>query len=143
METYETREVTISDKMVEIVERLAELDRQIDRLVTQVAALDDKGVCTGVAYWRDKDDSTPKLYANHGIDRACPIHGRPEAGKRLRTYVGSNPEAQREALDGIARCQKRTDLEDQIRRLSMERDRVERAVTEAWRAATGTQRWEC
>jgi hypothetical protein len=142
METYETEQVAISDKLVTIVERLAELDRHIDRLVTRVAALDEAGVCTGVAYWRDRDDSTPKLYANHGVGVSCPLHGEPEDGRRLRVYVGSDPEAQQEALAAIERRQQKARLEAQMRQLAMQQDRIEQAVTDAWRAAAGLQRHE-
>jgi len=48
--------------------------------------------CTGTEHWRDAKHSkhTPKLYVIHKTDQSCPIHGKPEAGKRIRTYVGSN-----------------------------------------------------
>jgi hypothetical protein len=73
--------------------RLAELDRITERL-TQLAGV----TCTGHIWWRDKDTDKPKLYANHGIDQACPIHGLPQKGKRLRIYVGTDPDKQELAL---------------------------------------------
>jgi len=53
--------------------------------------------CTGAEHWRDADSSSPKLYVNHGIDEACPLHGTPEPGTRIRTYVGTKPSRQKRA----------------------------------------------
>jgi hypothetical protein len=145
MQTYDIQETTTAEKLTSIAARLDALTDQIDALEAQVADLDEAGVCTGVPYWRDGTGGSrarPKLYANHGVDQACPIHGRPEPGKRLRTYVGADPEAQEEALAAIARYEQKADLETCIRHVEMQRGRVERAIAEAWRAATGKQRWE-
>lgn len=47
--------------------------------------------CTGTEHWRDasNDKHRPKLYVIHRTNQACPIHGSPEPGKRIRTYIGS------------------------------------------------------
>lgn len=138
MQTYEIQEATAAEKLVSIGEHLDVLADEIDALEAQIADLDEAGVCTGTDYWREGT----KLYANHGIDQACPIHGEPGSGKRLRVYVGMNQEAQQEALAAIARCRQKADLEVQIRHIEARRGRVERAIAEAWHAAAGTQRWE-
>ncbi len=69
--------------------RLAELDRITERL-TQLAGV----TCIGHVWWRDKDTDKPKLYANLGVNQACPSHGIPPKGKRLRIYIGTDPDKQ-------------------------------------------------
>lgn len=138
MQTYEIQEATAAEKLESIGEHLDMLADEIDALEAQIADLDEAGVCTGTDYWREGT----KLYANHGIDQACPIHGEPESSKRLRVYIGTNQEAQQEALAAIARCRQKADLEAQIRHIETRRGCVERAIAEAWHAAAGTQRWE-
>lgn len=64
----------------------------------------DGNTCVGREWWRDKDHPTreAKMYVNHSIDQACPLHGEPEPGGRLRIYVGSemaNIADAREAMD--------------------------------------------
>jgi hypothetical protein len=75
--------------------------------------------CTGQPYWRDKDHPTraPKLYVNHGIDEACPMHGEPEPGKRIRTYIGADEQAIEEALAAIEREEERQRLTQRLKRL--------------------------
>lgn len=138
MQTYDIQEATTAEKLETISEHLDALTAQIDALDAQIANLDEAGVCTGTDYWREGT----KLYANHGIDQGCPIHGEPESGKRLRVYVGTNQEAQQETLAAIARYRQKADLESQIRQIEMQRGRVERSIADAWHAASGAQRWE-
>jgi len=61
--------------------------------------------CTGSEHWRDANDDSlkPKLYVIHHTGIACPIHGQPEPGKRIRTYIGSNKDKIHEAQVAIAR----------------------------------------
>jgi len=62
----------------------AQLIQQIDKL--------EETHCTGSEHWRDTNKSkhAPKLYVIHRTDVACPVHGTPAHGKRIRSYVGSN-----------------------------------------------------
>lgn len=87
-------------------------------LLLDLVALD--GItCTGVPHWRDKEKpkATPKLYINHSIDQACPLHGQPKRGKRLRVYIGTDPTNQRLAGEAIEREQERKALEKQVHRM--------------------------
>ncbi len=82
---------------------LAEVTQQID-------ALDGK-TCTGHIWWRDKKklDKPNKMYINHNMNQACPLHGTPEKGKRIRVYIGTDPNKQKAAeidLDAEARLVK-------------------------------------
>ena len=65
--------------------------------------------CTGAPHWRDntKSTATAKLYINHSIDAACPVHGKPKPGSRLRSYIGTDPSKQRVAHEAIEREQER------------------------------------
>ena len=71
-------------------------------------------ICTGHPYWRD-NKSSQLLYANHGVNRSCPIHGTPDPGKRLRSYIGANRDTQAAALADIDRAATLHDLQEQIR----------------------------
>ena len=90
----------------------------LDVLQDELDALDGT-TCTGREWWRDKDHATktPKLYILHSIDKACPLHGDPSPGGRLRCYVGSDPAKIDEARAAMAREQKRRDLERELSRL--------------------------
>ncbi len=142
--TYETpsADVTTEEKLTAIVAALESLGQRRSLTCAEIAKLDRVGICTGIVYWRDNGGDKPKLYANHSIDQACPIHGKPGPGKRLRTYVGTDPERQAEILAAMKRRREKLDLESAIRQTEIRRDRIEQAVTTAWRTATGQQRWE-
>lgn len=88
---------------------------EIKEKLTQI----DGNTCTGKAYWRDEDHPTraPKLYVNHGIDEACPMHGEPDPGKRIRTYVGADEHAIEEALAAMEREKERQRLTQRLERL--------------------------
>lgn len=61
--------------------------------------------CTGTEHWRDAHDNhrKPKLYIIHPRNQPCPIHGNPEPGKRIRTYIGTNPTKIEQAQQAITR----------------------------------------
>lgn len=86
----------------------AQLVEQIDNLAATY--------CTGKEHWRDANKSkhAPKLYVIHRTDVACPIHGTPDPGKRIRTYIGSRDtkiEAARAAIaQGLVYLQAKTNL---------------------------------
>jgi len=90
----------------------------LDGLQAELDALDGQ-TCTGREWWRDRDHptKTPKLYVLHSIDQVCPLHGEPEAGGRLRCYVGSDPGKIDEARAAMEREQKRRGLERELSRL--------------------------
>lgn len=64
----------------------------LDELAEKIGALDGK-TCTGGEHWRDKEHPTraAKMQALHGKNVSCPVHGEPEKGERIRSYVGSDP----------------------------------------------------
>jgi len=66
-----------------------------------------KSYCTGTEHWRDTnaEGQTPKLYVIHRINTNCPLHGHPEPGKRIRTYIGSKREKIAAAQAAIERGQ--------------------------------------
>ena len=142
--TAVTIDVTVKEKLMVIVEHLQDQMQQIADLYIRIGDLEAAGTCTGSVHWRDLDrpDRQPKLYAIHSVDNSCPMHGRPERGKRLRVYVGTDPEKQDHVLDGIERQKQKAHLESQIRQIEVRLRRVERAIDDAWRATTGIQRWE-
>ena len=92
---------------------------EIERLQGELAALDGN-TCTGRKYWRDKNDDgkEAKLYILHSIDQACPVHGTPDDGKRLRVYVGTDGRRIREAKAAMER-------EDVRKRLAFELSQIE------------------
>ena len=142
--TYQapSADVTTEEKLAAIAAALESLDQRLALTRAEIAKLDEVGICTGLVYWRDKGNGKPKLYANHGVNQACHIHGTPEPDKRLRTYVGMDAETQAEVLAAMERCKERSDLESAVRQVEIQHSRIEREVTTAWRTATGQQRWE-
>ena len=95
----------IQDDPQEIIQQAGDLTEELapaleaatDRLSeihAQIQAVQELPRCSGHSYYRDED----KLYANHGVGEDCPLHGEAEPGKRLRCYVGNDPDNQAEAL---------------------------------------------
>jgi len=82
---------------------------ELARLRADLAALDGQ-TCTGREYWQ-----RGRLYANHSINQACPVHGKPEPGGRLRCYVGSDPAHIERARAAMALETRRADLEREVR----------------------------
>lgn len=142
--TYVTAsaDVTTDEKLAAIANALRNLDQQTAALRVQIAELDEAGICTGVVYWRRENGKPDRMYANHGINETCPLHGRPKPDKRLRTYVGPNPERQARIQAAMKRRREKLDLESAIRQTEIQRDRIERAITNAYYAASNQQRWE-
>jgi hypothetical protein len=73
----------------------------------------DSQTCTGREWWRDRGHPTreEKLYILHSVGAACPVHGKPEPGGRLRVYVGNDFERIKEARQAIAREVQRQEME--------------------------------
>jgi len=84
-------------------------------LTGKLAALDG-ATCTGNEWWRDKahPTKTPKLYILHSVNAACPLHGEPSPGGRLRVYVGSDPAKIEAAREAIAREETRQEWEREL-----------------------------
>jgi len=74
--------------------------------------------CTGAEHWRDANTNNrkPKLYIIHRTDATCPVHGEPEPGKRIRTYIGSNPDNIRDAQAAIERGRQYLSIRLQLKR---------------------------
>ena len=92
----------------------AAIRERYDDLTTLRAELDalDGRTCVGREWWRDSGHPTKvaKLYILHSIDQACPIHGKPEPGGRLRVYVGSDRGRVVEARAAMGRETRRREL---------------------------------
>jgi len=136
-------DVTIKEKLMTIIEHLQDQTERIADLHIQIGDLEAAGTCTGTVHWRDRDrpNYQPKLYAIHGAGDSCPMHGAPRPGKRLRAYIGTDPEKQDCVLDAIERQKQKAHLESQIRQIEVRLRRVKHALDDTWRAATGAQRW--
>jgi hypothetical protein len=91
-----------------IIARLHEWEQVIEAL-NRLAGQ----TCTGRVYWRDGNapGKTPKMIIIHGIGQACPLHGAPETGERLRIYVGVDKERQESAIAAIQNEKERCKLE--------------------------------
>lgn len=101
----------------------------------RIAELEGR-TCSGNAHWRDKENAnkTPKLYILHGTDQACPIHGKPEPGQRLRVYIGNKPDKIADALAAMERDTERWDLERDRRRFQEMIDRTIYKLKDLYRA---------
>lgn len=90
--------------------------------------------CTGTEHWRDAnaDHRKPKLYIIHPLNATCPIHGDPKPGKRIRTYVGTDPAKIEAAQEAITRCRH---YENAFRELQDLHRRIKHAhgnIRQAW-----------
>ncbi len=139
--SYSEECMTTIKKLAAIRQALEKYHFSIHVLKEQIAELDQAGVCTGVVHWR-KGNGKDKMYANHGIDRGCPIHGQPRPGRRLRVYIGTDSMAQDYVKEAIEHYDQKQTVKAKIHHIEIRRSRVEGAVTVAWRHATGSQRWE-
>jgi len=87
----------------------------VNELTSLQAGLEELGgqTCTGREWWRDRGHLTreSKMYILHSVDAACPVHGKPEPGKRLRVYIGRDRERINEAREAIAREVQRQEME--------------------------------
>lgn len=94
-----------------LAEAIPETLSYTTRLTQALTHLTDH-TCTGSPYWRDKDTPgrRPKLYLIHGIDQACPLHGVPASGERIRTYIGCGPDNQIVAFAALAAEKRRQHL---------------------------------
>lgn len=86
----------------------------------------EKTHCTGTEHWRDSNSNskTPKLYVIHHTNTDCPIHGSPEPGKRIRTYIGSKQRKIQEARDAITKGQRYLTVVAELRQLSQKINRA-------------------
>jgi hypothetical protein len=119
--TERTRTMDI-EQLVEIAEALPdailERERKLEGLRQRLDWLESWS-CNGTEYWRDRNHPTrePKLYINHGVDQACPMHGTPEPGKRLRIYLGANERRIEDARGWLENEKERKALEYKFNRL--------------------------
>lgn len=92
--------ITVAARLAEAVPETLGYATRLGEAAARLAA----HACTGAPYWRDKDapGRRPKLYVIHGLNQACPLHGTPAPGDRIRTYVGCAPEKQRAAGAAMA-----------------------------------------
>ena len=103
--------------LLERIQHLAEIEEQLTALAGRT--------CTGRVHWRDGNNGhQPKMVILHSVDQACPIHGLPKRGGRIRHYVGTDPDKQEEAKHAIA-------LEKERQRLATEHDALTRALRDA------------
>lgn len=99
---------------------------ELQALDAELATLQGN-TCTGKVSWRDTNNPNPnaaKMTIVHGTNQACPLHGEPANGKRIRSYVGTDPHKQAQAIKAI---------EDETRRekLQHKRDGLEAAIRDA------------
>ena len=107
------------NRLLDLVARIQDLDLNLQVKRLELAALLMQPCCTGTAHWR-----ASTLYANHGIGQTCPMHGKPQPGKRLRVYVSKKPRKQKPVLDAIARQADASRVEAEYKNLFEELDTV-------------------
>lgn len=90
--------------------------------------------CTGTEHWRDThtDHRKPKLYIIHPLNGPCPIHGSPEPGKRIRTYIGTNPAKIEAAQEAITRHRHYKNAFRELQQLHMHIKQAHHDIQEAW-----------
>lgn len=113
------------DQHAELLRTAIKSKDAIDNVMVEISKIEkelnaiDGNTCTGTEYWRDQDHATrsPKLYIIHSTDESCPMHGEPEPGKRIRTYIGADETAIAEVQEAMVLEQKRRKLEARLRKL--------------------------
>lgn len=113
------------DQHAELLRTAIRSKDAIDSVMVEISEIEKKledidgNTCTGTEYWRDQDHATraPKLYIIHSTNESCPMHGTPEDGGRIRTYIGADETAIAEAQEAMALEQKRRKLAARLRKL--------------------------
>lgn len=90
--------------------------------------------CTGTEHWRDAntDHRKPKLYVIHPLNGACPIHGSPEPGKRIRTYIGTDPAKIEAAQQAMTRHSRYKNAFRELQELHRRIKRAANDIRQAW-----------
>ena len=106
---------------------------ELEQIETEIKQVAEQGICNGTPTWRDAGHSTrsPKLYIVHGVGRACPIHGQPDAGRRIRTYVGCDEERIAKALAAVERHERVETLRERAKRIKARLDRAYQHILSA------------
>ena len=106
---------------------------ELEQVEAEIEQVSGQGVCNGTPTWRDAGHSTrsPKLYIVHSINRSCPIHGQPDAGRRIRTYVGCDEERIAKALAAVERHERVETLRERARRIEARLDRAYQHILSA------------
>lgn len=122
LDSTAARLIHLADHIPGIIRDTLDFLNRLDQAATHL----EGHTCTGTPYWRDKDipGKQPKLYLIHPTDQFCPLHGMPEHGERIRTYIGSDTHKQAGALAAV------TD-EDRRARLVTRRDTLNHKLTAA------------
>jgi hypothetical protein len=113
---------------------ILERTQTLNELRERLSWLNEKS-CTGTEYWRNRNHPTrePKLYINHGIDQPCPVHGVPDPGTRIRTYIGSDEENITQARQWLGNELERQCIQDQVSQLEYAFERLEWRLGELFR----------
>jgi len=100
--------------------------QELEGIDNEILSLDGT-TCTGTVHWRHpKDGSPPMMYANHKHDQACPLHGTPAPGQRLRVYIGKKA-ARQQAVE------KAMELQTVLATLKGRQRHLASALTSAYR----------
>lgn len=107
---------------------------KLKTLKAQLALIRGK-TCTGWVIWRDsKQEHAAKMIIHHSIGQACPLHGQPGPGKRLRSYIGTDPCKQTRADKAIEDEEKRAKLQRAYNELASKLHTAGYALCEFYRA---------
>ena len=120
--------------------RISQLPHAFDEARLQCEALSNillelaDNHCTGSEHWRDANvpNRDPKLYVIHPLNAVCPIHGNPEPGKRIRTYVGTNPAKIEAAQQAIARYRHYNNAFIELQALRRRINQARANIKQAW-----------
>ncbi len=108
----------------QIIHTLLELQITIDEATAVAEELENRPRCCGSEYM----DRGGFVYANHGINDICPLHGqhpKHPGKKRLRLYIGNKPEAILELQEALENWSKWHKAQRKVRR---EKERLKQLV---------------
>jgi len=117
----------------QLPQALDDARQQCEKLSNLLLELADDH-CTGTEHWRDANSThrKPKLYIIHPLNAICPIHGQPEPGKRIRTYVGTDPAKIEAAQGAITRHRHYKNAFQELQALRQHIQHAHRHIRRAW-----------
>ena len=123
-----------------ITSKLLELQALFDEAEVKAQALKNRPRCCGSEYI----DPKGFMYANHGLNDDCPLHGRHPTrpgSKRLKKYVGNKTEAMHEVYQAMANWEEWQKAEREVNEAKIRLKRLVDKLSFARQIKNGSNLW--
>lgn len=128
------------DYLTTIIDKMIALQADVDQTTEKAQVLKNRPRCCGSEYI----DPNGFLYANHGLNDDCPLHGqhptRP-GSKRLKKYIGNKTEAMKEVYDAMSNWQQWHKAEREVNEAKSQLERLVDKLAFAKQIQKGSSQW--